>query len=156
MPTEGGDKGLTLEDINLDSGVAVFMQIENHFRFAIASGRLEAGERLPSVTDLSERIGVNPNTVAKAYRDLEVMGLVHARRGRGVFVSKGIRAKCEEDCRARIIKGLNEVVGEAKAAGMAVAELNDAVKAIYSADGGLYCSMPKSVAALIKQKKGGS
>ena len=153
MPTEGGDKGLTLEDINLDSGVAVFMQIENHFRFAIASGRLEAGERLPSVTDLSERIGVNPNTVAKAYRDLEVMGLVHARRGRGVFVSKGIRAKCEEDCRARIIKGLNEVVGEAKAAGMALSEVNNAVKAIYAADGGLYSPLPKSVAALIKPKK---
>lgn len=153
MPTEGGDKGIALEDINLDSGVAVFMQIENHFRFAIASGRLEAGERLPSVTDLSERIGVNPNTVAKAYRDLEVMGLVHARRGRGVFVSKGVRAKCEEDCRARIIKGLNEVVGEARAAGMGVTELIEAVRAIYSAEGGLYSALPKSVAGLLKPKK---
>ena len=156
MSTEGGGQEAILNDINLGSGVAVFMQIENHFRFAIASGRLAAGERLPSVADLSKRIGVNPNTVAKAYRDLEVMGLAHARRGRGVFVGNGIRGKCEEDCRARIVMGLNEVVGEAKAAGMTAGEITNAVKAIYGSEGGLYGPMPKSVAALIKPKKGGS
>ena len=66
--------------------------------------------------ELSERLGVNPNTVAKAYRDLEVMGLLYTRRGMGVFINKGIEAKCREDCRKRIIGRMYEVVAEAKAA----------------------------------------
>ena len=64
-----------LTNIDIHSSVAVYVQIENQVQFAIASGKLKAGDQLPSVRELSERLEVNPNTVAKAYRDLEVMGL---------------------------------------------------------------------------------
>src|SRR5689334_5145904 len=73
-----------LASIDIHSTVAVYIQIENHIQFAIASGKLKAGDQLPSVRELSERLNVNPNTVAKAYRDLEVMGLLYTRRGMGV------------------------------------------------------------------------
>lgn len=53
-----------LENINIDSSVAVYVQIENHVQFAIASGKLKAGDQLPSVRELSERLDVNPNTVS--------------------------------------------------------------------------------------------
>ena len=79
-----------LSSIDIHSSVAVYVQIENHVQFAISSGKLKPGDQLPSVRELSERLEVNPNTVAKAYRDLEVMGLLYTRRGMCVFVNKGV------------------------------------------------------------------
>src|SRR5690606_16150822 len=85
--------------IDINSDVAVFKQIKNLVQFAAASGRLSAGDSLPTVRELSERLGVNTNTVAKAYRDLEVLGLVYTRRGIGVFIEKGAESRCRELCR---------------------------------------------------------
>ena len=55
-----------LSSIDIHSSVAVYVQIENHVQFAISSGKLKPGDQLPSVRELSERLEVNPNTVAKA------------------------------------------------------------------------------------------
>jgi len=140
------------ENVNIDSSVAVYVQIENHVQFAIASGVLKAGDRLPSVRELSERLALNPNTVAKSYRDLEVMGYVYTRRGMGVFIKKGIEAKCREQCRKRIIGRLHEVVGESKAAGMTQKAIKDVVGASYAAEAGPYSAPPASVSALAKSK----
>ena len=104
-----------LTSIDIHSSVAVYVQIENHVQFAISAGALKPGDRLPSVHELSERLDVNPNTVAKSYRDLEVLGLLYSRRGMGIYINKGIEAKCRETCRRRIIGRLNEVLAEAKA-----------------------------------------
>ena len=142
-----------LSSIDVNSSVAVYVQIENHVQFAIASGKLSSGDQLPSVRELSERLKVNPNTVAKAYRDLEVMGLLYTRRGMGVFVNKGIENKCREDCRKRIIQRLHEVVAEAKAAGMNTKEISDIVSKSFATDGGPYSETPNSVIALAKKKK---
>jgi len=142
-----------LSSIDIHSSVAVYVQIENHVQFAIASGRLKAGDQLPSVRELSERLGVNPNTVAKAYRDLEVMGLLYTRRGMGVFVNKGIEVKCREDCRRRIIGRLHEVVAEAKAAGMVRKEILEVVEASVALDVSPYGETPASLTALAKPKK---
>ncbi|HIJ73997.1 MAG TPA: GntR family transcriptional regulator [Candidatus Hydrogenedentes bacterium] len=142
-----------LSSIDIDSSVAVYVQIENHVQFAISSGRLKAGEQLPSVRELSERLGVNPNTVAKAYRDLEVMGLLYTRRGMGVFVNKGVEAKCREDCRKRIIGRMHEVVAEAKSSGMARKEIADVVDKSYASETGPYSTTPVTVTALAKRKK---
>ena len=99
-----------IQRIDIHSSVAVYVQIENHVQFAIAAGRLKPGDRLPSVRELSERLGVNPNTIAKAYRDLEVMGLLYTRRGMGVFINEDVEIKCGQDCRRRIIGRFFEVV----------------------------------------------
>lgn len=144
-----------LSSIDINSSVAVYVQIENHVQFAISSGRLKAGDQLPSVRELSERLNVNPNTVAKAYRDLEVMGLLYTRRGMGVFVNKGVEAKCREECRKRIIGRLHEVVAEAKAAGMSNREISDVVDKSYQSDTGPYSSTPNSLAALAKGRRKG-
>jgi len=143
-----------IPSIDIHSSVAVYVQIENHVQFAIAAGRLKPGDQLPSVRELSERLGVNPNTVAKAYRDLEVMGLLYTRRGMGVFINKGIEAKCREDCRKRIIGRLHEVIAEAKSSGMSRKEVGDIVEASLSADASPYGPTPASVLALAKQKRG--
>ena len=139
-----------LLSIDINSNVAVYVQIENQVQFAIASGKLQAGDQLPSVRELSERLSVNPNTVAKAYRDLEVMGLLYTRRGMGVFVNKGIETKCREECRRRTIARMHEVVAEAKAAGMERDELLEAVSTSYEHEGEPYAEAPPEVVALAK------
>ena len=142
-----------IPSIDIHSSVAVYVQIENHVQFAIASGRLKPGDQLPSVRELSERLGVNPNTVAKAYRDLEVMGLLYTRRGMGVFINKGIEAKCREDCRKRIIGRMHEVVAEAKSAGMTRRDILDVAEASLAEEASPYGPTPASVLALAKKKK---
>lgn len=69
------------------SGTPFYLQIVNQIKFLIASGRLELEEQLPPVRKLAEQLLVNPNTIARAYRELESAGAVTSRRGAGVFVS---------------------------------------------------------------------
>lgn len=142
-----------IPSIDIHSSVAVYVQIENHVQFDIASGRLKAGDQLPSVRELSEKLCVNPNTVAKAYRDLEVMGLLYTRRGMGVFVNKSIEVKCGEECRKRIIGRLHEVIAEAKSAGMTKKEVQTVVDASLALDTPPYGETPASLTALAKTKK---
>ena len=106
------------ESIDVRSSVAMYVQIEEEVLFAVAAGRLKGGDRLPSLRELAERLHVNVNTMAKAYRDLEIMGIVNTHHGMGTFISRGIEAKCREDSRKRVVRRLHEVVSEAKAAGM--------------------------------------
>jgi len=141
-----------LETIDLRSRVAVYQQIENHLQFAIASGELKDGERLPSVRVMSEKLDVNPNTVAKAYRDLEVMGLLFTRRGLGVFVGDGASAKCKVDCTTKIISRFHEVVAEAEAAGMNKQKLTKTLNASFGLNVNPYSETPKSVLAIAKEK----
>lgn len=142
-----------LSSIDITSTVAVYVQIENQIQFAIASGQLKPGDQLPSVRELSERLGVNPNTVAKSYRDLEVMGLLYTRRGMGVFINKGIESKCRDDVRKRIAFRMHEVIAEAKAAGMSTKEINDIVERGIASDASPYSGGTSSIPLPIKRKK---
>ncbi len=78
--------------LNPDSHVPIFRQIVDGLRAAIARGSLASGDLLPSTRALSEELGVNPNTVQKAFAELEREGLVAAERGRGMVVRGGTRS----------------------------------------------------------------
>jgi GntR family transcriptional regulator len=144
---------IMFENINIHSSVAVYVQIENLVRFAVASGQLKPGDQLPSVREASEKLNINPNTVAKSYRDLEVMGLVYTRRGMGVYINKDSAAKCVEGCRRSVFGRLHEVVAEAKAAGMTATEIKAICAKCLSSDAGPYGETPAAVLALAKEKK---
>jgi GntR family transcriptional regulator len=73
--------------INIADGVPIYRQIVNQIRYMIASGVLEPDEELPPIRTLALQLKVTPNTVVKAYAELESAGLVHKRRGAGTFVS---------------------------------------------------------------------
>ena len=73
--------------ISPENGVPIYLQIVNQVKYLVASGRLEAGEELPPIRTLAEQLVVNPNTVARAYRELEVAGVVTKRRTAGTYVS---------------------------------------------------------------------
>lgn len=75
--------------VSPNDGVPIYQQVVNQIKYLIASGRLAEGDQLLPVRKLAEQIIVNPNTVARAYRELENDGLVESRRGSGVFVSAG-------------------------------------------------------------------
>ncbi len=141
---------MNLQNINVRSSVAVYKQIENLVQFAISSGELNPGDQLPSVRELSERLDVNPNTVAKAYRDLEVMGLLYTRRGMGVFINKGIARKCRDTCNQRIAERLHEVVQEGKAAGIDIKRLESALSQSYACDSDVYGDTPKKILSTVK------
>jgi len=142
-----------LERINPQSNVAVFAQIENEVRFAIASGALAAGDKLPTVRAVADRLGINPNTVAKAYRDLEIMGLVYTRRGMGIFIKDGVSDKCRTECTGEVVRKIHEVIAEAKASGLKPAEITALAKKSFSSKTSPYDTPPKELRAALKDSK---
>jgi GntR family transcriptional regulator len=72
--------------IEFHSGIPAYKQIMNRLMAAMADGTLKHGDRLPTIRELHERLGVNPNTVAKAYHELTLKGLLDGQRGFGSFV----------------------------------------------------------------------
>jgi GntR family transcriptional regulator len=73
--------------ISTTDGVPIYQQIVNQVKYLIGSGRLAAGDELPPIRVLAEQLVVNPNTVARAYRELEGAGVVEKRRTAGTYVS---------------------------------------------------------------------
>lgn len=74
--------------IDAKSGVPLYRQIIEQVKFAIARGDLEPGDQLPTVRQLAVDISINPNTVIRAYRELELEGLLATQQGSGTFVSE--------------------------------------------------------------------
>jgi GntR family transcriptional regulator len=76
-------------DIHISSGdpVPIYLQIVNQVKYQVASGRLEPGAELPPIRALAQRLLINPNTVARAYRELQLAGVVAKRSTAGTFVS---------------------------------------------------------------------
>jgi GntR family transcriptional regulator len=70
-----------------NDGVPIYLQIVQQVRYLVAAGRLAAGEELPPIRVLAEQLRINPNTVARAYRELETAGVVTKRRTAGTYVS---------------------------------------------------------------------
>jgi GntR family transcriptional regulator len=73
--------------INLSDGVPIYRQIVNQVKYLIASGLLQPGEELPPIRTLALQLKVTPNTIVKAYGELEIAGVIHKRQGSGTFVS---------------------------------------------------------------------
>ena len=141
------------EHVNIRSTVPVYSQLENLVRFAVESETVKPGDQLPFVRVLSEWIDLNPNTVAKAYRDLNIMGIVYSSRGSGFYVNRGIQAKCRDKVNHEIISRAFEVCAEARAAGMKPSEIQSIAKKYYKVAGAPYGEVPKEVMALARKKK---
>jgi GntR family transcriptional regulator len=82
---------------NPSSGVPIYIQLMEQVKHAIETGALRPGEQLPGIRPLAEELVVNPNTVAKAYRELEHEGVIELRQGAGAFVSARARAQRQTD-----------------------------------------------------------
>jgi GntR family transcriptional regulator len=78
---------------NPSSGVPIYLQLMEQVKHSIETGALRPGEQLPGIRPLAEELVMNPNTVAKAYRELEHEGVIELRHGAGAFVSANAQAK---------------------------------------------------------------
>src|SRR5690606_7546568 len=96
---------------------------ENQVMFAVAAGKYKPGDTVPSVRDMSQILGVNPNTVTKAYRDLELLGFVTTRRGVGVTVSEKAPKLCKDRVQQMVRSHLEDALGECLACGMKPTEV---------------------------------
>src|SRR6185436_4709965 len=78
---------------NPSSGVPIYLQLMEQVKHAIETGALRPGEQLPGIRPLAEELVINPNTVAKVYRELEHEGIIELRHGAGAFVAGTARTK---------------------------------------------------------------
>lgn len=93
------------------SGVAIFSQIVRQVKFAIAEQTLRPGQLLPSVRYLAGQLAVNPNTVSRAFQELQAGQITEPLRGRGMVVSQGTPARCREQRLVLRIKLIVAAVG---------------------------------------------
>ena len=75
-------------NIDVNSGKPIYLQLKEQIKKAVASGQLEDGEKLPPVRELALELKINPNTVARAYRELKNEGFINTARGKGPYVSQ--------------------------------------------------------------------
>ena len=101
--------------IEIDPGLAqpIFEQVISQIKFAIAAGTVRSEEMIPSVRDLSRQLAINPNTVARAYRELQDEGLLSLRRGMGLAVTEGARENCRIQRKRFFQKRFDEFLEEA-------------------------------------------
>jgi len=112
--------------INTGSSTPIYKQITDQVRLAVATGRLAAGDQLPSVRAFAETLVLNPNTVARAYSDLAREGLIESRAGRGVFIIRKRKVFTREEGRHRLEPLLDALIGEAMAMDFTLADLQAA------------------------------
>jgi GntR family transcriptional regulator len=99
------------------TAVPTYMQLVQQVRQGLRLGLLEPGDRLPTVREVASHLAINPNTVLKAYRELEHERLVEGRPGQGTFVVKALAGPSPRD-RAVLGRSLENWIGRARAAGM--------------------------------------
>lgn len=115
--------------VDLRSGVPIYRQIIDRVLVAISIGRLVPGARLPTVRQLAIDLHVNPNTVSRAYRELEIREIVTAQRGTGTFVAAQLdksRSQAQRD--AYFEKFCDEWLAEAGKLGFSVRELIESLQ----------------------------
>ena len=109
--------------LDLKSGVPFHRQIVDQIRYGIASDRLMPGEQLPTVRELAVHLQVNPNTVRKAYSELEILGILDTQQGTGTFVSHR-QVEIGEDEKQRMLRQIcDELVARGNQYGFTVKEI---------------------------------
>lgn len=104
-------------------GVPIYLQIVNQVKYLVAAGRLTPGEELPAIRVLADRLTVNPNTVARAYRELEVAGVVEKRRTAGTYVSAAGSRLARRERLKIIVERIDALLAEARQLGVRTDEV---------------------------------
>jgi len=110
--------------IDPGNGVAIYDQIGRQVVYAVAKDALRPGDLVPSVRELAVTLAVNPNTVAKAYRDLQNEGVLESLRGEGLRVTRLAGDRCRKERQRLLKERLAFVVREARESGMVEGEFS--------------------------------
>jgi GntR family transcriptional regulator len=111
--------------LDLHSGVPVYRQLIDQVRGGMALGSLTAGDQLPTVRQMAVDLSINPNTVLRAYRELELAGLLETHQGTGTFVARKKLERKDAERERQLTHLANEFAARAGAAGFSVEELLD-------------------------------
>jgi GntR family transcriptional regulator len=111
--------------LDLHSGVPVYRQLIDQVRAGVASGSLGAGDQLPTVRQLAVDLEINPNTVMRAYRELELGGMLETHQGTGTFISDKKVEKKSAERERQLGQMAGEFAARAGAAGFTVEQLID-------------------------------
>jgi GntR family transcriptional regulator len=109
--------------LDMRSGVPVYRQIIDQVRAGVAAGTLTAGDQLPTVRQLAVDLAINPNTVVRAYRELELGGMLETHQGTGTFISNKKIVKNSGERERQLTQLANESAARAGAAGFTLEEL---------------------------------
>ncbi len=99
--------------ISASDGVPIYLQIVNQIKYLVAAGRLAAGKELPPIRTLAEKLMLNPNTIARAYRELETAGIVEKRRTAGTYVSDQGSPLARRERRKILTERIDQLLAEA-------------------------------------------
>jgi GntR family transcriptional regulator len=116
--------------LNPSLGVPIYLQLMEQIKHAIETGALRAGEQLPGIRPLAEELVMNPNTVAKAYRELEHQGVIELRHGAGAFVSGNAGARKLADKLRAGQEVVAAAVGRLRAQGLG----NEEIRRLFQAE----------------------
>ena len=109
--------------ISPSDGVPIYLQIVNQIKYLVSANRLSLGEELPPIRVLAEQLLINPNTVARAYRELELAGIVQKRRTTGTYVSNlGSRLNRRDRLKV-VIKRIDALLAESRHMSFSVDEI---------------------------------
>lgn len=111
--------------IDPSSNVPIYLQIVQQVKMGIALGKLAPGEQLPSVRELAVRAVINPNTVHKAYRQLITEGLLHGRKGLGVFVADRRPTPGAHEMKRQAGSQMDALISECVVLGLSPSEIRD-------------------------------
>jgi GntR family transcriptional regulator len=109
--------------LDLQSGVPVYRQIIDQVLGGMAAGTLKAGDQLPTVRQVAVDLSINPNTVVRAYRELEIRGVLETQQGTGTFISQQKVKANDVERRRQLSQLVTELVSRAGASGFTVEEL---------------------------------
>jgi GntR family transcriptional regulator len=118
--------------LDLHSGVPVYRQIIDQVRGGMASGSLAAGDQLPTVRQLAVDLAINPNTVVRAYRELELGGLLETHQGTGTFISAQKIKRSDAERERQLAQIVADCVARAGAAGFTVEDLVEQLRGLAS------------------------
>jgi GntR family transcriptional regulator len=114
--------------IHLTSDVPIYQQLGQQIRAGVATGRLSHGQQLPSVREMSRLLVVNPNTIAKAYTELERDGVLHTRKGVGVFIAAPSSELTKTARKKRLQEKVDDLLTEAVYLNYPLGELKDLIE----------------------------
>jgi DNA-binding transcriptional regulator YhcF (GntR family) len=116
------------------SGMAPYRQLVDQVRHGVEIGQLRGGDQLPSVREVVTQVTINPNTVHRAYRELEHLGLAEGRLGLGTFITENPATITSESGREELEQALRGWVRRAKVAGLDVEEMLDLLRRVSDRD----------------------
>jgi len=118
--------------LDLKSGVPAYRQIIDQVRGALAAGALSTGDQLPTVRQLAVDLAINPNTVVRAYKELEFGGLLETHQGTGTFISAQKLPGAEAERERQLGQIVADAVSRAGAAGFTIEDLLEKLRLLIS------------------------